>query len=129
MTSGHPHKWHNWLSLAEWWYNATYHTATKRTPYEAIYGVPPPLHIAYFLGNSIVAVVDNHLFERELMIKDLQFELQQTQALSNRYANQRQSEREFNEGDWAFLKAHPYKQHFLALWNQSSLLQSTLAHS
>ncbi|WVZ14850.1 hypothetical protein V8G54_012416 [Vigna mungo] len=40
--------WSKWLRMAEWWYNTTYHTTTKATPYEIImYGQPPPIYIPY----------------------------------------------------------------------------------
>lgn len=29
MTFQEPQRWHSWLSLAEWWYNTTYHTAIQ----------------------------------------------------------------------------------------------------
>jgi hypothetical protein len=35
-------KWAAWLPLKEWWYNASYHTSLKCTPFEALYGYPPP---------------------------------------------------------------------------------------
>jgi hypothetical protein len=38
-----PKKWLYWLPLAEWWYNSNYHTSLKCTPFEALYGYPPPL--------------------------------------------------------------------------------------
>ena len=31
-------KWAQWLHLAEWWYNSTYHTSAKMTPFQALYG-------------------------------------------------------------------------------------------
>ena len=43
MVFQEPKKWHSWLPLAEWWYNTTYHTATKFTPFQALYSYPPPL--------------------------------------------------------------------------------------
>ena len=43
MTSAEPMKWAAWLSLAEFWYNTTYHTSLKMTPFQALYGFPPPL--------------------------------------------------------------------------------------
>ena len=42
MTSDHPKQWSTWLAMAEWWYNTTYHTAIKMSPFEALYGYPPP---------------------------------------------------------------------------------------
>ena len=40
-----PRQWVSNLPLAEWWYNTNYHTALKTTPYEVVYGQPPPLHV------------------------------------------------------------------------------------
>ena len=36
--SEEQHQWEQWLPLAGWWYNNSYHIASKMTPYEAIYG-------------------------------------------------------------------------------------------
>jgi len=36
-----PHQWAQWILLAEWWYNTSYHGATKTTPYEVLYGKTP----------------------------------------------------------------------------------------
>jgi hypothetical protein len=33
-----PRKWKSWLSLAEWWYNTSYHTSLHMTPFQALYG-------------------------------------------------------------------------------------------
>jgi hypothetical protein len=37
-----PKRWIYWLSLAEWWYNSSYHTSLNMTPFQALYGFPPP---------------------------------------------------------------------------------------
>ena len=36
-----PTKWAQWLSLAEYWYNTSFHTAIGCTPFKALYGVEP----------------------------------------------------------------------------------------
>lgn len=36
-----PAKWAKWLSLAEHWYNTTYHTSAGITPFEALYDYQP----------------------------------------------------------------------------------------
>jgi hypothetical protein len=33
-----PSKWFDWLHLAEYWYNTTWHSAINRSPFEALYG-------------------------------------------------------------------------------------------
>jgi hypothetical protein len=35
-------QWLKWLPLGEWWYNTSCHTATKMTPFMALYGYHPP---------------------------------------------------------------------------------------
>ena len=36
-----PRKWLDWLALVEWWYNTSYHTSLKITPFQALYNRPP----------------------------------------------------------------------------------------
>ncbi|KAH0633599.1 hypothetical protein KY284_036385 [Solanum tuberosum] len=38
--------------LSKYWYNTSYHSAIQITPYEALYGRPPPLHLPYLPGDS-----------------------------------------------------------------------------
>lgn len=33
-----PHSWSQWLGLAEYWYNISYHSSIKMTPFEGLYG-------------------------------------------------------------------------------------------
>ena len=68
MASDTPHTWSSWLPLAEWWYNTTYHSAIRSTPYEIIYGQPPPLHMPYLPGESSSPVVDRTLQKREELL-------------------------------------------------------------
>jgi transposase InsO family protein len=34
-------QWSRWLSLAEYWYNSSPHSALGRSPFEVLYGYPP----------------------------------------------------------------------------------------
>lgn len=53
MAFAQPKKWCSWLPLAKWWFNttylfiltwfnSTYHITTKFTPFQCLYGFPPP---------------------------------------------------------------------------------------
>lgn len=58
MASQRPHKWANWLALAEWWYNSTYKSAIKMTPFEALYGVKPRQMCLDAASRSSIASVE-----------------------------------------------------------------------
>jgi hypothetical protein len=64
-------QWAQWLPLAEWWYNTSYHTTTRMTPFEAVYGKNPPSILSYFSGVSKVQVVDQTLTVREAILHTL----------------------------------------------------------
>jgi hypothetical protein len=54
FTSERKNQWAQWLPLAEWWYKTSYHTTTRMTPFEAVYGQNPPLVLSYLPGVSKV---------------------------------------------------------------------------
>ncbi|XP_019430044.1 PREDICTED: uncharacterized protein LOC109337518, partial [Lupinus angustifolius] len=61
MCEDKPQQWSNWLHLAEWWCNTTFHTTTQTTSYEVVYGQPPPSHLPYLPWESKVQLVDRSL--------------------------------------------------------------------
>jgi hypothetical protein len=61
FSSEKKNQWAQWLPLAEWWYNTSYHTTTCMNPFEVVYGQNPPSVISYFLGVSKVQAVDQML--------------------------------------------------------------------
>ena len=79
MTGDRPKAWAHWLPLAEWWFNTNYHTATKLTPYQVVYGRVPPSHIHYITGVSNMAAVDQWGRDREATLKLLKEYLVQAQ--------------------------------------------------
>ncbi|GJT35646.1 retrotransposable element Tf2 [Tanacetum coccineum] len=82
MTGEHPKEWLKWLSLAKLWYNSNFHTSIQTTPFEFVYGIPPPIHVPCLGGIS----------------KEKQ------------QADKGRSERQFEEGDWVLLKLQPHRQ-------------------
>ena len=54
-------KWVNWLSLDELWYNTSFHTAGKMTPYMALYGYHPLSITSSLRENSKVQAVEDHI--------------------------------------------------------------------
>ncbi|KAL8151213.1 hypothetical protein V2J09_021021 [Rumex salicifolius] len=113
MTADNPASWSKWLPLAEWWYNTNFHTAIQCSPYEILYGQPPPLHLPYLPGESASVAVDRSLQKREEMISVLKFHLLRAQNRMRQAADSHRSIREFKLGDFVYLKLQPYRQHSL----------------
>ncbi|GJV06218.1 retrotransposable element Tf2 [Tanacetum coccineum] len=110
MTGEQPRQWVKWLSLAEWWYNTNFHTSIHTTPYEAIYGKPPPVHIPYIGGESKVDLVDKTLREREAAVEVLKFHISRAQSRMKSHADKGRTDKPFDYGDWVFLKLQPHRQ-------------------
>ena len=94
-----PTKWIQWLSLAEWWYNTTFHISTGVTPYEALYGQKPPNLLHYTSGGTSVAAIEQLLQDREAILKLLKEHLHTSQHRMKQMADKHQTEREFAEED------------------------------
>ncbi|GAU25735.1 hypothetical protein TSUD_216660 [Trifolium subterraneum] len=110
MCSDKPTQWSKWLSLAEWWYNTNYHSSTHTTPFEVVYGQPPPIHLPYLPGSSDSLSVDRSLLAREEAIKLLKFHMLRAQNRMSQQANKHRSDRIFAIGDYVYLKLQPYRQ-------------------
>ncbi|KAH9657611.1 hypothetical protein KPL70_023155 [Citrus sinensis] len=121
MVGDRPKEWVKWLPLAEWWYNTSSHLSTRMTPFEAVYGRPPPSYIAYIPGTSTVATVDLSLKDRDAMIRLLKANLVDAQARMKLYADKKKSERKFEVGDMVFLRLQPYKQVSLSIHSNRKL--------
>ncbi|KAL1220367.1 hypothetical protein V5N11_005992 [Cardamine amara subsp. amara] len=113
MTADTPHTWPHWLPLAEGWYNTTYHLAIHTTPFEVLFGQPPPTHLPYLPGESSSAVIDRSMQQRENIINMLKFHLTRAQNRMKQISDAKRSFREFSIGNYVYLELQPYRQHSL----------------
>jgi hypothetical protein len=110
-----PSKWIHWLPLAEFWYNLTFHSALGRTPFEVLYGYAPrQLGLSAEAIGAYVPQLDDGLSERALMQDLVRHHLNRAQQRMKRQADKHRSERQFEVGNWVFLKLQPYVQSSLA---------------
>jgi hypothetical protein len=79
FTQDTPKNWTFWLPWAEFWYNTTWHASIKMTPFEAVYGVPPPYLLSYIPITTRVDAVDEVLHNREQILTLLQLNIKQAQ--------------------------------------------------
>jgi hypothetical protein len=110
FTSTQPKKWMEWLSWAEYSYNTSVHTATKISPFEAVYGVPPPSLLSYVPGTTKIQAVDDLLHSRTELLQDLRLNLNVARDRMKLQADQHRREVVFNVGDHVYLKLQPYHQ-------------------
>lgn len=122
-----PTKWKQWLSLAEFWYNSSFHSALGRTPFEALYGYSPRhLGLSPEMIGPVVPDLDEWLSERALMQDLVRQHLLRAQICMKHQSDKHQSERSFNIGDWVFLKLQPYTQSSIVLGHTRSLIRLVL---
>ena len=95
FSSKKQHQCVHWLPLVEWWYNTTYHAATKMTPYEVVYGKQHHSLTSYLLGTSKVRELESLLQHREWILANLKDNLAMAQNDMKQQADQHQSERSF----------------------------------
>ena len=79
VSAQYAQTWSKWLSLAEYWYSTNYHNTLEIIPFQALYGIPPPLHVPYLEGDSPLAAIDQLLKEREDVLRVLQYQLRRAQ--------------------------------------------------
>ncbi|KAK8919251.1 hypothetical protein KSP39_PZI022114 [Platanthera zijinensis] len=105
-----PRTWTTWLHWAEYCFNTSYHSASKLTPFEVVYGRPPPSLSSYESGSTAVAAVDRALRDRDRTLATLRENLRAAQDRMKAQADRHRTEREFQVGDEVFLKLRPYRQ-------------------
>jgi hypothetical protein len=88
-------QWTQWLQLAEWWYNTSYHTTTRMNPFEVVYEQNPPSVLSYFPGVSKVQAVDQMLEVREAILHTLKENLVMAQNHIKKQEDQGPSEHQF----------------------------------
>jgi transposase InsO family protein len=108
-----PKKWYDWLPLAEYWYNTTYHSALGKTPFEVLYG-HTPRNFGIDAKSCATADLESWLQERAAMTDLLQQHLVRAQQRMKHQADRHRSERSFQVGDSVFLKLQPYIQRSVA---------------
>jgi hypothetical protein len=121
MAFGEPKKWASWLSTAEWWYNCSYHTAIKMSPFEALYEYPPPSLAGLPVDPTLSKEAQDTLTEKDHMITVLQQNLAQAQHYMKKYADKKRTERTFALGDMVYLKMQPHREHALGQGNPLKL--------
>lgn len=114
FTHACPSKWSQYLSLAEYWYNTSPHSALQTSPFVALYGHEPRHWGIEPASVCSVPPLQEWLEERQLMQDLLQHNLHHAQQQMKTQADKKRSERTFSAGDQVFVKLQPYVQSSVA---------------
>jgi hypothetical protein len=116
-----PQKWMDWLPTAEYWYNTSFQTSIKMTPFEALYEYPPP-HLTTLPDTSnLSSEAQETLLEKGQMVSTLQHHLQLAQDKMKKQADKHRTPREFVIGDMVYLKMLPQREKALGHGNPLKL--------
>jgi hypothetical protein len=105
-----PKQWGQYLHWAEWHYNTSIHTATGFSPFQIVYGRPPPTLSDYIPGSTQLQAVEATLLDRDSILQILKNKLQKAQSMMKTAADQHRISHKFAVGDFAFVKLRPYRQ-------------------
>ena len=102
-----PRHWRRWLSMAEFWYNSSFHTALQCSPFQALYHIAPNFggmpNLTVSNDSPAASVVIDYKAQTEL----LRAQLIRAQQRMKSYADKNRTERQFQPGDQVLLKLQP----------------------
>lgn len=90
----YPKTWFSYLHLAELWYNTSFHSSIKTTPFEATYGRPPPAIVTDISSSDKDA--KDALSVRSDMLQKIKYNLQKAQAAMKKEADKHRRPVSFN---------------------------------
>ena len=104
VTGDRPRAWVDWLSWAEYCYNTSYHSALRATPFEVVYGRPPPPILPVDPETARTVAAGDLIRTRDEMLAEVRQRLLQAQQTAKHYYDDHHREAEFAVGDWVWLR-------------------------
>jgi hypothetical protein len=104
FTGDRPREWLRWLPWAEFIYNTAYQSSLRDTPFRVVYGRDPPTIRSYDPGETRVAAVAKSMAEREELLQDVRYRLEQAQATQKRHYDKTHRAVSYKLGDWVLLR-------------------------
>ena len=101
--------WHNFLPLAVFSYNNSYHSSIDMAPFEALYGRRCRSPIGWFDAFEVRPWGTNLLRDSIEKVMSIQEKLLAAQSRQKEYADRKVRDLEFMEGEQVLLKVSPMK--------------------
>jgi len=110
-----PKNWVSMLSWAQYWYNTTFHTSIKMSPYEAPYDRDPLELVKYELVSQDEQNLQQMLIARDQLLEQLNVNMNRAQQYMKLFVNKHRRVAELEEKELVLVKLQPYGQHSVAL--------------
>lgn len=124
-----PHKRFDYLHLAEFWYNTSWHSSLKQTPFFVLYGQSPRQLGVDSLAACSVASLEEWLQQKTVMQALIQQQLARAQNRMKMQADKHRTKRSFDVGTWVYVKLQPYVQTSLVARASQKLSYRFLVHT
>jgi len=106
LAGDRPCTWLHWLPWAEYCYNSSYQSALQTTPFDVVYGRPPPTLLSYEPGVARMVALDKQLQDRDVFLADIRERLLQAQDYMKDRHDRLHRDLQFEVGEWAWLRLH-----------------------
>lgn len=83
----------------EFWYNTSFHTTTKHTPYQIVYSRDPPPILHFDKGLTTNSSVKQFLLDQNEILRELKAQLSKAQLRMKQMANGYRHDIQFEVGD------------------------------
>jgi hypothetical protein len=104
----------SWLSLAQLWYNSSFHSSLGFSPFKALHGYEPNLGLHTAQSEEAPPAVSEIIADSEAHLQLLKQKLEQAQNMMKLQAGKNQTDKQFIVGDEVLLKLQPYTQSSVA---------------
>jgi hypothetical protein len=101
-----PCSWLQWLPWAEFFYNSSFQTAIGISPFQVVYGRPPPTLLQFQHGSASAVAVEAQLKDRNVFLAEICDRLLLAQELMRAQHDKLHREVVFAVGDWVWLRLH-----------------------
>lgn len=105
-----PNHWSQYLSLAEFWYNSSHHSALDMSPFHALYGHEPRHWGIEAASTCKIPDLKEWLEERKTMQQVLKQHLHRARHIMKVQADKKRTDRSFQPGDAVYIKLQPRVQ-------------------
>jgi hypothetical protein len=105
-----PKQWKKWLSLAEFWYNSSYHASLGGSPFKALYKQEPNFGGMPNITVAVDSEAKDAALDYQAHTELLRAQLLRAQLWQKHFADRNRTERQFQVGEHVLLKLQPYAQ-------------------